>query len=67
MANSILDLQSPTSNPTEWSEVERPLLLHLARMGWHYMLGDNDVPELTERKNFRQVLPYGRHRRPSRA
>ena len=62
MANSIPDLQPPTSNPTEWSEVERPLLLHLARMGWQYMLGDIDVPELTERETFRQVVLYGRLR-----
>ncbi len=62
MANSIPDLQPPTSNPTEWSEVERPLLLHLARMGWQYILGDIDVPELTERETFRQVVLYGRLR-----
>ena len=62
MANSIPDLPPPTSTPTEWSEVERPLLLQLAGMGWQYMTGDIDVPELTERENFRQVVLYGRLR-----
>ena len=28
--NEILELSPPTSTPTEWSEVERPLLLQLA-------------------------------------
>ncbi len=40
---SIPDLKPPTSTPTEWSEVERPLLLQLARMGWQVMAGDIDV------------------------
>jgi hypothetical protein len=40
MPNSIPDINPPTSAPTEWSEVERPLLLHLARVGWQYMPGD---------------------------
>ena len=62
MTSSIPDLAPPTSTPTEWSEVERPLLIHLARMGWQFMSGDIDVPELTERENFRQVLLYGRLR-----
>jgi type I restriction enzyme R subunit len=31
-------------------------------MGWQYMAGDIDVPELTERENFRQVVLYGRLR-----
>jgi type I restriction enzyme, R subunit len=58
----IPDLEPPTSTPTEWSEVERPLLLQLALMGWQFMPGDIDVPELTERENFRQVALYGRLR-----
>lgn len=58
----VPDLKPPTSTPTEWSEVEWPLLLHLARMGWQTMAGDIDVPELTERENFRQVVLYGRLR-----
>ncbi len=58
----IPDLPPPTSTPTEWSEVERPLLLQLAEMGWQYLPGDIDVPYLTERENFRQVVLYGRLR-----
>ena len=34
MPNSVPDLKPATSTPTEWSEVERPLLLQLAGMGW---------------------------------
>jgi type I restriction enzyme R subunit len=58
----IPELKPPTSTPTEWSEVERPLLLQLARMGWKYLPGDIDVPDLTERETFRQVVLYGRLR-----
>lgn len=58
----IPELKPPTSTPTEWSEVERPLLLQLARMGWQVLSGDIDVPDLTERENFRQVVLYGRLR-----
>jgi hypothetical protein len=62
MTNSIPELAPPTSTPTEWSEVERPLLMHLVRLGWQFMPGDIDVPELTERDNFRQVVLYERLR-----
>jgi len=58
----IPDLRPQTSTPTEWSEVERPLLLQLVGMGWGYLAGDIDVPDLTERENFRQVALYGRVR-----
>jgi type I restriction enzyme R subunit len=60
--SAIPELALPTSTPTEWSEVERPLLLHLAAIGWQYMPGDIDIPELTERENFRQVVLYKRLR-----
>jgi type I restriction enzyme R subunit len=60
--SEIPELKPPTSTPTEWSEVERPLLVHLGRMGWKYLLGDIDVPDLTERESFRQVVLYGRLR-----
>jgi type I restriction enzyme R subunit len=56
------ELAPATSTPTEWSEVERPLLQQLGRMGWDYLVGDIDVPELTEREDFRQVVLYGRLR-----
>jgi len=60
--DEIPGIQPPTSAPTEWSEVERPLLMQLAAMGWKYLSGDIDVPYLTERDNFRQTVLYGRLR-----
>lgn len=60
--SDIPELKPPTSTPTEWSEVERPLLLQLAKMGWQYLPGDIDIPEFTERENFRQVILYDRLR-----
>ncbi len=60
--NIIPELPPPMSIPTEWSEVERPFPLQLAGMDWQYLPGDIDVPELTERENFRQVVLYGRLR-----
>jgi type I restriction enzyme R subunit len=62
MPNSVPDVRPTTSTPTEWSEVERPLLVQLAGTGWQYLPGDIDVPDLTERENFRQVVLYGRLR-----
>ena len=62
----IPEIAPPTTTPTEWSEVERPLLQQLAGMGWQYMPGDIDVPELTERESFRQVVLYGRLREASK-
>ena len=44
----IPDMAPLTSTPTEWSEVERPLLLHLSRLGWQVLPGDIDVFELTD-------------------
>ncbi len=53
---NIPELPPPTSTPTEWSEVERPLLLQLAGMGWMVVAGDTDVPDLTERERFTQTI-----------
>src|SRR3990172_4484129 len=36
--------------------VERPFCQQLERMGWTWLEGDVDVPELTERASFREVL-----------
>ncbi len=63
----ITNVKPPTSTPTEWSEVERPPLLQLAGMGWKVILGDIDVPELTERESFRQVVLYPRLREAIRS
>jgi len=38
--SEIAEIRPPTSTPTEWSEVERPLLLQLSGMGWDVMQGD---------------------------
>lgn len=49
----------PTNTLTEWSEVERPLM-QLTSMDWQSMSGDIDVPDLTERGNFRYIVPNDR-------
>jgi hypothetical protein len=36
--------------------VGRPFCEQLKAMGWQWIEGDTDVPELTERANFREVL-----------
>jgi len=40
----------------EYDLVERPFCQQLKAMGWQWLEGDTDVPELTERANFREVL-----------
>src|SRR4051812_6577396 len=40
----------------EYTLVEKPFCQQLERMGWQWLEGDVDVPELTERANFREVL-----------
>lgn len=44
----------------EYDLVERPFCEQLKAMGWQWIEGDIDVPELTERQNFREVLLKGR-------
>lgn len=43
---------------TNWENdiVERPFCEQLKAMGWEWLPGDTDVPELTERERFRDVL-----------
>lgn len=48
--------------PNEFTHVERPLIEQLQQMGWQYLQGDIDVPDLTERVHFREVLLQGRLR-----
>jgi len=36
--------------------VELPLIDQLKRMGWGHLEGDIDVPYLTERESFREVV-----------
>ena len=43
----------------EYDLVERPFCQQLKAMGWQWIEGDKDVPEFTERKNFREVLLKG--------
>jgi type I restriction enzyme R subunit len=49
-----------TGNDTkiQWESllVERPFCQQLERLGWTWLEGDTDVPELTERQTFREVL-----------
>jgi type I restriction enzyme R subunit len=40
----------------EYELVEKPFCQQLHKMGWQWLEGDVDVPELTERANFREVL-----------
>jgi type I restriction enzyme R subunit len=40
----------------EYDLVEKPFCEQLRLMGWEWLEGDTDVPELTERANFREVL-----------
>ncbi len=44
----------------EYDLVEKPFCEQLKGMGWDWLEGDTDVPELTERENFREVLLKGR-------
>jgi len=40
----------------EYDLVERPFCLQLQALGWTWLEGDVDVPELTERAGFREVI-----------
>lgn len=40
----------------EYDLVEKPFCEQLKAMGWQWLAGDTDVPELTERETFREVL-----------
>lgn len=42
--------------PWEYNLVERPFCQQLQLLGWSWIEGDVDVPELTERENFREVF-----------
>ncbi len=44
----------------EYDLVEKPFCEQLKLMGWQWLEGDTDVPYLTERENFREVLLKGR-------
>ena len=40
----------------EYDLVEKPFCEQLRVMGWQWLEGDTDVPELTERETFREIL-----------
>lgn len=44
----------------EYEIVEKPFCEQLKSMGWEWLEGDTDVPELTDRTTFREVLLKGR-------
>jgi type I restriction enzyme R subunit len=44
----------------EYDLVEKPFCEQLKAMGWQWLEGDTDVPELTESETFREVLLKGR-------
>lgn len=39
----------------EYDLVEKPFCEQLKAMGWQWIEGDTDVPDFTERANFREV------------
>jgi type I restriction enzyme R subunit len=45
----------PQATP-EYIHVELPIIQQLISMGWQYIEGSWDSPEVTERENFKQVL-----------
>ena len=49
--------------PDEKTYVEIPFIEHLKGIGWDHIEGDIDVPYLTERESFRDVLPTGKLRK----
>jgi type I restriction enzyme R subunit len=51
-----------SNHSVEYIQVERPFIEQLQALGWDYLEGDTDVPYLTERETFRQVLLTGRLR-----
>jgi type I restriction enzyme, R subunit len=51
-----------TALPSEWTQVEQPLIEQLVAMGWAALPGDIDDPAATERSSFRDVLLYDRLR-----
>jgi type I restriction enzyme R subunit len=40
----------------EYEQVERPFCEQLQKMGWQWIEGDVDVPELSERSSFREII-----------
>ncbi len=56
-----------TTLPDEKTYVELPFIEQLKGMGWQHIEGDIDVPYLTERESFRDVLLTGRLRKAVRA
>src|SRR5207244_1958711 len=58
---SVPEVSSVTISSTrviqwEYELVEKPFCAQLKAMGWQWLEGDTDVPELTERGSFREVL-----------
>ena len=53
-------------SPDEKTYVEIPFVEQLKAMGWEHIEGDIDVPYLTERESFRDVLLTDRLRRAIR-
>ena len=51
----------------EYDLVEEPFCKQLQAMGWEWLKGDTDVPELTHRERFRDVLLKGRLRAAMRS
>jgi len=54
----VLSVSSGTTRAIQWEYdlVEKPFCAQLQAMGWQWLEGDTDVPDFTERGNFREVL-----------
>ena len=50
---------SPHENRVGIRPLRKAVLRTAQLMGWHWLEGDTDVPYLTERESFREVLLKG--------
>jgi type I restriction enzyme R subunit len=44
----------------EYQQVEKPFCEQLQKMGWEWIEGDDDVPEMSERVSFREIVLHKR-------
>jgi len=56
-----------SNNAPEYTSVEQPFIEQLQGLGWQYLGGDIDVPYLTGRQSFREVLLTERLKKVIRA
>src|SRR5262245_21690163 len=54
--SAIPEVDYNRENPSEYTEVERRLLVQLVAMGWDFIEGDLDYPSKTGRNSFRETV-----------